>query len=58
MDKQVQHVVTLSADMKTCFNPVKFGELEEFGGLECFEQVSFILGLGFLVMEGIKNPTF
>jgi hypothetical protein len=35
MDEEVEHVVSLAADLKTGFDPVDRGRLEEFGRLDC-----------------------
>jgi hypothetical protein len=43
MNKQVEHIVTLTTDLKACLNPIKFGQLEKFGRLEGFKQVAFVL---------------
>jgi hypothetical protein len=43
MDQKHKHVETLAANLKSDFNPVHFGELEEFGACECFEQASLLL---------------
>ena len=34
MNQQVQHVITLTADLKANFDPIKSGGLEKLGGLE------------------------
>ena len=34
MNQQVQHVVTLTADLKANLDPIKSGGLEKLGGLE------------------------
>ena len=50
VDKEIEHVVTLSTDLKTCFDPVEIGLLEEFGVLQTSEQVSLDHRLGTLVV--------
>ena len=39
MDKQIEHVVTLTTDLQTDLHPVQLGGLEELGGLEGAEQI-------------------
>lgn len=39
VNQEVQHVVTLSADLEPHLNPVQLCGLEEFGGLEGTEKV-------------------
>ena len=39
MDKQIEHVVALPADLQPHFNPVQLGRLKEFCGLEGAEQI-------------------
>lgn len=39
MDQQVEHVVTLSANLQAHFHPVQLGGLKELGGLEGAEQI-------------------
>lgn len=39
MDKQVEHVVTLSANLQAHLHPVQLGGLKELGGLEGAEQI-------------------
>jgi len=34
MNQQIQHVITLTAHLQPCFNPVQCGCLKELGGLE------------------------
>ena len=50
VDQEVEHVVTLSTDLKTCFDPVEIGLLEELGVLQTSEQVSLDHCLGSLVV--------
>ena len=35
VNQEVEHVVTLSADLKTSFDPINRGSLEELGSLDC-----------------------
>lgn len=39
MDKQIEHVVTLPADLQANLHPVKLGGLKELGGLEGTEEI-------------------
>lgn len=39
VDKQIEHVVALSANLQTHFHPVQLGGLKELGGLEGAEQI-------------------
>jgi len=50
VDQEIEHVVTLSTDLKTSFDPVEIGLLEEFGVLQRSEQVSLDHCLGSFVM--------
>ena len=58
MDKQVQHIIALSAHLKASLNPIQFCELEEFSLLERFEQRSLVLTLRPLMVKTIEYPTF
>lgn len=55
VDEEVEHVVTLSTDLQTCFDPVERGTLEELGVLQALEEVPFGHCLGFLVMQGVQD---
>lgn len=55
MDQKVQHVVTLTTDLKTHFYPVQCGRLEELGGLEGPEQVALLLSFGWAVFESVEH---
>ncbi len=46
MDQQVQHVITLSADLEASFHPVQPCGLEKLRRLQLLEQVAFGDGLG------------
>lgn len=50
VDKEVKHVITLSTDLKTSFDPVEIGLLEELGVFQTSEQVSLDHCLGSFVM--------
>ena len=39
VDKQIEHVVTLSANLQAHLHPVQLGGLKELGGLEGAEQI-------------------
>lgn len=39
VDKQIEHVVALPANLQTHFHPVQLGGLKELGGLEGAEQI-------------------
>lgn len=39
VDQQIEHVVSLPANLQTHFHPVQLGGLKEFGGLEGAEQI-------------------
>lgn len=58
MDQQIKHVVALSANLNSCFNPIQLCILEELGILESFEQAPLLLWLWLLVMEAVENPAF
>jgi hypothetical protein len=36
--KKVEHIIALFDNLESCFNPVKFCELKEFGGSKDFEE--------------------
>lgn len=46
MNEEVQHVVTLPADLQTGFDPVEVGCLEKFRGFEGTEEVPLLLRFG------------
>lgn len=54
VDQQVEHVVSLSTDLKTGFHPVQRRRLEEFGVFERPEQVSLGHGFGWPLMQGVQ----
>lgn len=58
VDKEVEHVVALSTDLKTCFYPVERCCLEEFGVLERSEKVSLSHCFWSLGMQSIENIRF
>lgn len=39
VDKQIEHVVALSANLQAHLHPVQLGGLKELGGLEGAEQI-------------------
>ncbi len=39
VDKQIEHVVALTANLQTHLHPIQLGGLEELGGLEGAEQI-------------------
>ena len=45
MNKQVQHVVALPANLQTSLDPIELGRLEKLGRLELAEQVALAHGL-------------
>lgn len=55
VDEKIQHIVSLSNDLKTSFHPVEVGALEELGVLETSEQVPLGHCLGSLVVKGVEN---
>jgi hypothetical protein len=58
VDKQIQHVITLPANLQSSFNPVQLGNLEEFSGLELAEKTLLVHGLGRAMLEFIENVAF
>jgi hypothetical protein len=56
VDEQVEHVVTLSANLKTSFYPVNLRRLEELSGLESPEEISLVESLRGLSVELIEYP--
>lgn len=54
VDQQVEHVVSLSTDLKTGFHPVQRRRLEELGVLERPEQVSLGHRFGWPLMQSIQ----
>lgn len=55
VDKEVQHVVTLSAYLQTRLNPVERCLLEELGALETAEKISFRHGFRWLRTKSVEN---
>ena len=45
VNQQVEHIVTLAADLESCFDPIELRRLEEFRRFERSEQVAFSLRL-------------
>jgi hypothetical protein len=58
MNQEIEHVVTLTTDLKSCFYPIEFSHLEELCVGESFEEWTLVLGLGRSMMQLIQNPTF
>ena len=56
MNKQIQHVVTLSTDLQSNLDPIQIGTLEEFGALKALEKGSLGLGLGWFGMQLVGHP--
>ena len=57
VNKQVQHVVTLSADLQTRFNPINLGLLEELGALQRPHQILLILCLWWLLVQLVQDKS-
>ena len=55
MDKEIQHIETLSNDLQTSLNPVDCRCLEELRRLEGLEQTLFILSLRFFCVKSVEN---
>jgi hypothetical protein len=58
MNQKIQHIVTLSANLQTSFNPVKFSGLEEFSSFQLSEKVSLVLGLLRSTLQSVENVAF
>lgn len=58
VNKKVEHVITLSTDLKAGLHPVKSGGLEELSVLQTSEKVSFDHRLGWLVVESVQHVHF
>ena len=43
VNEEVEHVITLSADLKTGFHPVELGDLEKLRLLEGFEHILLVI---------------
>ena len=56
VDEQIQHVVSLTANLQTNLDPIQLGALEEFGGLQTLEQILFILAGCWAGVELIEDP--
>ena len=56
VDEEVQHVVSLTADLHACLDPVQFGRLEEFSALKGLEETPLLLRFWPLVMETVEYP--
>ena len=55
VDQQVQHVVSLTANLKTDLHPIQTRRLEEFGGFERSEQVPLFLRLRRPVVQRVQD---
>ena len=55
VNQQIQHVVTLSTDLKSDLDPIQGCRLEKFGGLEGSEQVPLLLRFGWSVMQSVQD---
>ena len=58
MDQQVEHVVTLSADLEPSLNPVQLGCLNEFSGLRLTEKIFLRHGFLGLRVKFIEDKAF
>lgn len=58
VDEQVEHVVSLSADLETSFHPVELRCLEELRRLELAEERLFGHRLGGTMFELVEDETF
>jgi len=58
VDEQVQHVVTLAADLESGFNPIKLSQLKEFSSLKRLEEVAFVLSFRSTMVQGVQDPAF
>ena len=55
VDKQIQHVITLPANLQSCFNPIQLGNLEKLSGLELAKKALLVHRLGRTVLEFIED---
>ena len=55
MDEQVEHVVSLAADLQPRLHPVQAGGLEELGRLEGAEEVALLLRLGRPMLQSVEH---
>ena len=55
MDKQIQHIITLPANLQPCFNPIQLGDLEKLSGLELAKKALLVHGLGRTMLEFIED---
>ena len=55
MDEQVEHVVSLAADLQARLHPVQAGRLEELGRLEGAEEVALLLRLGRPMLQSVEH---
>merc|ERR1719494_5821 len=58
MNQQVQHVVTLTTHLQTCLHPIDASGLKEFGGFKRPEQVAFLHGFWWTMVECIEHKVF
>jgi len=58
VNEEVEHVVSLSANLETSFNPIDRSSLEEFGRFELTEQVLLGLSLWLSVTKLVEDVTF
>lgn len=58
VNEQIEHVVSLSTDLQTGFDPIEGGDLEELGSLEGTEKVLLGHGLGRPLLELVQDVAF
>jgi hypothetical protein len=58
MDQEVQHIVTLPANLKASLNPIQLGRLEELGRLELTEKILLRHSLLWSCVELVKHKAF
>mmetsp|Transcript_60568 Transcript_60568/g.88729 ORF Transcript_60568/g.88729 Transcript_60568/m.88729 type:complete len:226 (-) Transcript_60568:1127-1804(-) len=58
MDKQIEHIVALSAHLQTRFDPVDLCRLEKFGRPQNLKKVALVERLRVAVLEPVEHVAF
>lgn len=55
VDKQIQHIIALPANLQSCFNPIQLGDLEKLSCLELAKKALLVHGLGRTMLDLIED---
>ena len=58
VNQKVQHIIALSANLKSRLYPIKLSRLEKLSFLKSFKDVSLSGCFRLLMMKGVLNPAF